>query len=428
MPWWSPGLLVGLYVLARIAMFIGLQRYQPTPIDEILVVILAPLFLVSLYRYSNSFSSALLAFGVYAALGLVSALLTPYGGVPQPAAALVDVVLDSKLLVACMAFYALFRTDPNPRKSLELAFKIIIIGALVNAPFVLRDFFIGGGFGITGRRLVPRLGFHQPQGLLTHHLESTWMSYIATLCALYFMKRRMTMRRLTVALFLVIITLLHLSTKESAALILCASIILMGQMKSAVKILFGLPLVLALLVAAWMFTPVGTLISQQFDNYLGSASADMARTALTVQSTAIAADFFPLGSGAGTFASPPSSQMGYSEVYSAYGLAGIWGLSPETANFITDVFWPKVLAQSGYFGVVAYVLFVLALCGPSIRRYLRNANAETSICLCISISILIISTAASPFSQELLFVIFAMSSAYSLVAERTERRRAAQIS
>lgn len=147
----------------------------------------------------------------------------------------------------------------------------------------------------------------------------------------------------------------------------------------------------------------------------------MARTALTVQSTVIASDFFPLGSGAGTFASPPSSQMGYSEIYSAYGLAGIWGLSPETANFITDVFWPKVLAQNGYFGVAAYLLFILGLSGACIRRYIKNANAQTSVCLCFTISILIISTAASPFSQELLFVVFAMTSAYSLAAERLDR-------
>jgi hypothetical protein len=80
------------------------------------------------------------------------------------------------------------------------------------------------------------------------------------------------------------------------------------------------------------------------------------RAVLHYTSVLIAIDFFPLGSGLGSFASH-ASRVYYSDIYYRYDLAKIWGLSPGFTGFVTDTFWPMVLGEGGFIGLLAYGLF-----------------------------------------------------------------------
>lgn len=66
-------------------------------------------------------------------------------------------------------------------------------------------------------------------------------------------------------------------------------------------------------------------------------------------------DYFPFGSGLGSFGTFASAEY-YSPVYSAYGIDHLWGLSKDMPAFICDAFYPE-LAQFGVAGVILYFAF-----------------------------------------------------------------------
>ncbi len=81
----------------------------------------------------------------------------------------------------------------------------------------------------------------------------------------------------------------------------------------------------------------------------------LARPAMYFVSGKILRDFFPFGSGFGSFGTH-ASRISYSDIYYEYGLDNIWGLSPSYSSFITDTYYPS-LAQFGCVGIVLFILF-----------------------------------------------------------------------
>ncbi len=74
----------------------------------------------------------------------------------------------------------------------------------------------------------------------------------------------------------------------------------------------------------------------------------------------IAKDFFPFGSGFGTYGSY-ISRFKYSPLYYRYGLSGIWGLSPEMPSYITDTYWAMVLGECGIIGLILIIILLLLI-------------------------------------------------------------------
>ncbi len=101
---------------------------------------------------------------------------------------------------------------------------------------------------------------------------------------------------------------------------------------------------------------VGLLIGgAQMHKYL--SNPDWARSALMINSFHVANDHFPLGSGFATFATWESGES-YSPLYEKYGLDQVWGLQPDNYGFVGDTYWPAIIAQFGYIGLVL-ILIVL---------------------------------------------------------------------
>lgn len=84
------------------------------------------------------------------------------------------------------------------------------------------------------------------------------------------------------------------------------------------------------------------------------------RTVLHVVGIKILMDFFPLGSGFGTFASYLSGRD-YSNIYDMYGISNVIGMTREQYNFISDVFWPYIYGQFGIFGLLIYVKLIVSI-------------------------------------------------------------------
>lgn len=106
-----------------------------------------------------------------------------------------------------------------------------------------------------------------------------------------------------------------------------------------------------------LMTVVIAFTWQKFDVYYysGWTNEALARPQTYLTSLRILGDYFPFGSGMGTFAANGAMQY-YSPLYHEYGLDHIWGLTPGAKFFICDAFYPT-LAQYGIVGVVLFCIF-----------------------------------------------------------------------
>ncbi|WP_308619186.1 hypothetical protein [uncultured Eubacterium sp.] len=122
-----------------------------------------------------------------------------------------------------------------------------------------------------------------------------------------------------------------------------------------------------------------------------------ARFILTQDSIELANKLFPIGSGFGSFASSMAAQF-YSRLYYKLGydrLADIGlGEGKRQGAFLSDTFWPIVIAQTGWIGLVSFCLALL-----SMISYVINSRKTDVHYFWVAISIIIydlISSFAAP--------------------------------
>ncbi len=112
------------------------------------------------------------------------------------------------------------------------------------------------------------------------------------------------------------------------------------------------------------FIPVIIAVAwEQIDYYFISrigGNNPNARTQLLVKSVSIANDHFPLGAGYATYNSY-FSQYPYSSLYYTYDLSTIYGLTEKNSAFVSDSFWPMIIGQFGWVGLILFALALLFL-------------------------------------------------------------------
>ena len=124
----------------------------------------------------------------------------------------------------------------------------------------------------------------------------------------------------------------------------------------------------------------------KFDAYYVSGwnNAELARPMTYKTSLKILWDYFPFGSGMGTFASWGAA-VHYSPLYYQYHLNNIWGLQPGFNAYIADAFYPT-LSQYGIVGVFLFFIYwkrrLIALNEIEDMKYYRVAIL-TFFCLAI---------------------------------------------
>lgn len=86
-----------------------------------------------------------------------------------------------------------------------------------------------------------------------------------------------------------------------------------------------------------------------------------ARSVLTLTSFKIMKDYFPIGTGFGTYASHAAG-LNYSPVYSLYGFENIWEVSHlNPSAFLDDTFWPIIIGQTGFLGTLSYIGILVSI-------------------------------------------------------------------
>lgn len=254
------------------------------------------------------------------------------------AAILTDFLTCCKFSIALIASIYAFACSERLSALFEIEAKILLV--------VMTVLGIGNLFFDFGMGSEARFGIRASFTFVFDH--PTYLVFCAAGLTAFLMKDRE--RNMPFIVMGVFVVLLSLRSKGFAFAGVCLLLLLTfgkSNRLSAVHIALGLAV-------------VALIGMDQYINYYQSAGS--ARGELARQAIAVANDYFPFGTGFATYGSAVTAQIdNYSPLYYMYGLSIVWGLAPGAASFLSDTFWPTVLAQFGYFGLIAFAALLIAL-------------------------------------------------------------------
>ena len=145
----------------------------------------------------------------------------------------------------------------------------------------------------------------------------------------------------------------------------------------------------------FVFLAIGAIIigAEQIQSYFLTSAA--ARSLLAQYGLDVAFQCFPLGSGFATYATYMSGVY-YSPLYYEYGLDAVWGLTPSAPSFVADTFWPAVVGQFGFLGLIAFIVLLLAVF-RSITADCRTQGVRFAAYGAIPLYLVILSTSDASF-------------------------------
>lgn len=286
------------------------------------------------------------------------------------AAILTDFLTCCKFPIALIASIYAFACSERLSALFEIEAKILLVVMMVLGTLNLIFDFGMGSEARYGIRASFTFVFDHP----------TYLVFCAAGLTAFLMKDRE--RNMPFIVMGMLVVLLSLRSKGFAFAAVCLLLLLT----------FGKSNRLSVVHIALGLAAVALIGMDQYINYYHSAG--YARGELARQAIAVANDYFPFGTGFATYGSAVTAQIdNYSPLYYAYGLSTVWGLAPGAASFLSDTFWPTVLAQFGYFGLVAFVALLIAL---FVMCYKAGGGSRLPV-ICIFAYLLISSTSESSF-------------------------------
>ena len=318
-------------------------------VDELAVLVAAVVFPVRrlLIHGALRFMAAYWCFAGYAALGIISALMN---SVPLSVWAVSGFLfLKGPLLMLGVLQIDWQRADlPKIARFGTIGVLIILVSALLNAvaPEAWNS--------IVGRQEVSyRLGIPSLTGIFDHPLGLASVMGMAFLAILSY---RRIVERSVLSLVLLLTTgvvgILTFRRKSiaSVAIVAVGSRLVLPGKRTRFMILLVMLVPLALLLG---WAPLTEVVVNTYNEYFSNIGAT-ARTTMTIDSATLAVAAFTLGVGLGRFGSAVASSN-YSPVYEELGYTRIYGMGPgERGGFLADTFWPSILAETGFFGLLLY--------------------------------------------------------------------------
>lgn len=194
--------------------------------------------------------------------------------------------------------------------------------------------------------------------------ESAALGQIALCCGMiYFLFTEHTKRNRNIAIFLMLLGLASGKSKYIGECIAFIALVVYVDKKirfdnMATYLKVGL---LGTVIIFFTWTKFNAYYVEGFQE----DAERMARPETYKTGLLIMKDYFPFGSGLGTFACAAAAKE-YSPLYYKYGIDNIWGLTPENPMFLADTFYPIVYSQFGFFGALMFLWFW--------KRRLQEAN------------------------------------------------------
>lgn len=301
-------------------------------------------------------------------------------------------------------FFLVFILSCNLRMNkfyLNKLFKFFIYFFIVASIFSLIQ------AGIQGTTLRWAKGVFREVGALAATLN------VGTIMALVLYKAKNNKVYLIIALYfsiVVFITILKKSIITNAIVWIIFSLIFANK-KYVVKLVFYYFLFVAILVP-FVYSELQNNLISNLDYFNATGIEGHVRIGMYNASFKIANDYFPFGSGMGTFASLPSIFNGYSELYYKYNVDYIGSNSYNDvlngAHTLFDTFWPHIIAELGYIGAILYIWLYSIPTVNSIKklRLTSQIYLRSLLFYIISVSIIVFLEGFTLFTPEVPSFIF----------------------
>ena len=204
------------------------------------------------------------------------------------------------------------------------------------------------------------------------------LSNQGVILALYRYSVIKTKRYLRLALFFSLCSMLTIQLKVILGLLIIWMLYYICIKKpKKTSLIISFALVLGVVYAAVLTVPIlhDKILKYTYLYAASDSYESVARPALYYQAINIANDFFPWGSGQGTFGSVPVNML-YNRIYYDYDLSHIHGLGETGDNFKMDNHWSSIIGENGYMGTVLYMILFLYPLFSFKNRKCFNANAS----------------------------------------------------
>lgn len=348
-----------------------------TYIDESATLIAIAAYAMSCLRHrkstckSDAFAGlGLTCLGLLVAMGLLSNVYSRVGVSATAIATDLFACIKFPLALVCLAL--VLRDKQSLLRAVEAECKVIILVLLVFG--VLNLFVEVGDFGVD-----PRYGLRSFRFIFVHPENLNFVCVgITLLLAQDYQKNK---KWIIGALFIICLSLRSKGIAFAAiALLLLLTWGRGGRLNFAHVMVGGL----AALAIGW----------DQYQYYFQSTG--FARNELNRVAILLANRFFPFGSGFATYGSSVTSDLSnYSPLYYEYGLSTVYGLEPGQTAFLSDTFWPIIIGQFGWFGLIMYCL-VIGFLFRWAYGFADSKGQRLAVVLCL-VFLLISSTAESAF-------------------------------
>lgn len=338
------------------------------------------------------------AFGVF---GVVSGLLANV-----PSQVLIEGTFLALKGIVVGGYASMLRWGyPDLRAMKQVTYFLVSLLAISGAVNLLSPQSWASVFSVNGT-VQYRFGLPSLIGPFIHPFDLAFVAANLALALLVAYQVFGSRRARFAAILMSVLTLATFRKKDIAGLVFAGAQVL-GR---SGKVLSNLLLVFAFAILVIIIGPkVAPEIAASVGNYLSDDSQE-ARTVLTFGAADVANNYFPFGSGFGTFASRTAAVY-YSPEYVERGWMSIHGMGPgELGFFLTDTSWPAIIGEAGWIGGT---LFAVAFAVALRRAWLKLASTSDdfvkfSMQTFIAVTLLYVvqSVGAAVFTSPPMFAIY----------------------
>lgn len=195
--------------------------------------------------------------------------------------------------------------------------------------------------------------------------------------------------------FLVADILLMMLTLRSKAFASCAlfmaAFVFLILMKRKIKLWHIIAAAVVCVVIAW---------PKIYEYYVAGAGIGT-RAVLHSVSLQIAQDYFPIGTGFGTYASSEAAKT-FSPVYELYNFEYLLRYDKGWLYYLSDTFWPIIVGQTGVMGTIIYV-FCLACIFTKCWK-LQRVSTFSFVTVLYSWAYMVISSTSEPIFHNMIAI------------------------
>lgn len=254
-------------------------------------------------------------------------------------------------IVFTFLFLIMFILGINTKTRTVLILKIFKILLII---FILMSIFSIYQMIITGTSLVNNRGLFREAGALGATMN------IGTIIGISLFIITSKKKYLYIAAFFSIVVLMTILKKNiiSNLIVWLAFSIYHANSKLRIRLI-----ICSTIILVFVFMAMGgefiNNINLNADYLTGVGAEGHVRLGMYLASFNIAKDFFPFGSGMGTFGSLASIIGGYSSIHFDYGVAYIGANSPESVaagtHTLLDTYWPHIFGELGFIGAFLFL-------------------------------------------------------------------------